>query len=56
MLNLYKKESKVIMAEEEIKTEAPQTAAFPSSMNLNQLSMSVWSELAPINRLSAPII
>ena len=44
------------MAEEEVKTETPQAAAFPSSMNLSQLSMSVWSELAPISRLSPPVI
>ena len=38
--------------------EAKQAPAhnFRSSMNLTQLSMSVWSDLAPIKQLSAPVI
>ena len=36
--------------------EADKTNTFTSYMNLNQLSMSVWSDLAPIKQLSSPVI
>ena len=41
------------MAEEEAKG---QVNKFTSTMNLSELSMSLWTDLAPIKQLSAPCI
>ena len=41
------------MAEEEAKGP---TNKFTSSMNLSQLSMSIWTDLAPVKQLSPPCI
>jgi len=38
---------------EEAKT-AP--ARFTSALKLNQLSLTIWSDLAPIKQLSAPVV
>ena len=32
------------------------SSAFKTSMNLNQLSISIWTDLAPLKQTSAPII
>ena len=40
---------------EEVQEES-KVQAFPSSMNLTQLSLSIWSELAPVKQLSTPVI
>ena len=36
--------------------QATKVNTFTSSMNLTQLSMSIWSDLAPIRQLTAPVI
>ena len=41
------------MAEE---AKASSATTFTSQVNLTQLSMSLWSDLAPIKQLSAPVI
>ena len=32
------------------------TNTYSSSMNLNQLSLSIWAELAPLKTTSSPVI